>query len=505
VVVPESAHRFPVPEGHVEIRPVSQGHVGIIVFAQGYGASEFARGPLWHCLERAAAVVREGAPYPPAHQPGAPLRWHHFPHDGSHRATLPGGELRVLQHSGAKFLVHVRRDSCCVFGCATELELFEVAEINYSEFEKQHRPLSVEYRGRRYNLQVSAGGADIAAASATDGTRFSVRFDSENILHLERTSEGVRSRIRTFLNVFEGLPELLWSDSDDLTTHRSAPHFTLGQIRLGPEIQPTGQLDPEIRAATRACFEYLAELRGAGKTVREKLRHIFAVLAERGVRVRGRGESMRKQIVSCSGSELPAGLRTFRWAMATCRKLGLAVSDGTDDVLPFDALHDPGSEFARTLVTTFGQAQRSQPKDIVRPATQAPKENSEPTGAVQVPPNPSFLHPAPSTNPVSDPSAPQTPVISYPIDTWPFDVTEIGSDEAEVANCSGCQYACDPGGAMVDHVNWFGHKMDNPEGFTFEATSLGVYVLEEPPGPVGEEFYQNLATQFQQKCSGGSS
>lgn len=493
----EIAHRFPVPEGHVEVRPLSQGHVGIIVFAQGYGSSEFARGPLWHCLERAAAVLREGAPYPPAHEPGAPLHWHHFPHDGSHRATLPGGELRVLGHNGAKFLVHVRRDSCCIFGHATELELFEVAETHYSEFEKQHRPLSIEYRGRRYNLQVCAGSEGIAATSATDGTRFSVHVDDDDALHLERLSEDVRSRIKTFPNVFDGLPELLWSDSENEIVRHSAPHLTLGQIRLCPEVRPTGPLDAEIRAAALACFEYLARLRGAGKTVREHLRHIFEVLAERGVRVRGRGEGMRKQLASCSGAELPAGLRTFRWAMATCRKLGLVVSDGTDDVLQFDALHDPTSEFARALIATFGQARRSQPKNIVPPATPTPKETDEPSGEIRVPPDPSPVHPGPSaSSPVDDPSDLQTPVVSYPIDTWPFEETRVGAGAAEGANCSGGQDACDPGGAMVDHVNWFRHKTDVPEGWAFDATSLGVDVLEKPPDPVDETFYQLLATQL---------
>lgn len=491
------AHRFPVPEGHVELRPVSQGHVGIIVFAQGYGSSEFARGPLWHCLQRAAVIVREGAPYPPAHEPGAPLRWHHFPHDGSHRATLPGGELRILGHNGAKFLVHVRRDSCCIFGSATELELFEAAEILYSEFETRHRPLSVEYRGRRYNLQVSAGGDDLAATSATDGTRFSVRIDRDNALHLERLTEDVRSRIKTFPDVFDGLPELLWSDSGDQTKHHSAPHITLGQIRLCPEIHPTGSLTPQVRAAALACFEYLARLRGAGKTVRERLRHIFEILAERGVRVRGRGEAMRTQLVSCSGAELPAGLRTFRWAMATCRKLGLVVPDGTDDVLPFDTLHDPESEFARALVAAFGQARRSQPEEVVPPVTQAPKETGEPS--VQAPTSPSPVDSASSVSrPASDAFEPQTPVAFYPIDTWPFaDETQIISDGAERANCTvGQEDACDPGGAMVDHVNWFRHKTDVLEGFTFEATSIGVDIIEKPPDTVDESFYQRLATQF---------
>jgi hypothetical protein len=148
-------------------------------------------------------------------------------------------------------------------------------------------------------------------------------------------------------------------------------------------------------------------------------------------------------------------------------------------------------------VATFGQVRRSQPKNIVPPATQTPKETGEPSGAIQVPPDPSPVHPGPSASrPVDDPSDLQTPVVLYPIDTWPFEETQIGADAAEGANCSGEQDACDPGGALVDHVNWFRHKMDILEGFTFDDTSLGVDVLEKPPDPVDETFYQRLATQF---------
>jgi hypothetical protein len=71
--------------------------------------------------------------------------------------------------------------------------------------------------------------------------------------------------------------------------------------------------------------------------------------------VRGRGDELRKQLKQHSGIDLPGGMRVFRYAMATCRKLGLLVSDGTLDVFPFDDLHDPASDFARAVVAVFGK------------------------------------------------------------------------------------------------------------------------------------------------------
>lgn len=481
----ENAYRYPFPEGHIEIRPLAGCHVGIIVFDQGYGSSEFARGPLPDCLEQAAHLMREGSHHPPSHEAGAPMRWHLFPHDGSHRATLPGGELRILAHGGAWFLVHVRRDGCCVFGRGTQLELIELAESGYSRFEAHHRPLSIDYRGRRYNLKLTTASEDLAAVTTDDGTRFSVRITAGDSLHLERLSGGERRCIKTFDNVFDGLPESLWSGDTEPKPSQSGPTPPgLGSIRPSAGTPPTAPITPEVQAATLAMLEYLAMLGGAGKCVRLWCRAVFEVFAERGIRVRGRGEELRKQLKQHSGIELPGGMRVFRYAMATCRELGLLVSDGTLDVFPFDDLHDPASDFARAVVAVFGKP---------APAP-APTATQDPPGA----PTPAAASPATP----SPPTKPESPVELYPLDTWPFHDDTLGAYEAEGANNPGSEDACDPGGAAVDHVNWFGHKTDVPDGTSFTETSRGLDIIEEPSKPVSEEFYENLAKTFTPISSG---
>lgn len=499
----ENACRYPIAEGHIEIRPLAGCHVGIIIFDQGYGSSEFARGPLPDCLEQAAHLIREGSHHPPSHEAGAPMRWHPFPHDGSHRATLPGGELRILAHGGAWFLVHVRRDGCCVFGRGTQFELIELAEASYSRFEANHRPLSIDYRGRRYNLKLTTASEDLAAVTADDGTRFSVRISAGDSLHLERLVGGDRSSIKSFANAFDGLPEPLWSDVDESRPPQSGPTSPpgLGSIRPSAGTPPTAPLTPEVRAATLAMLEHLAMLGGAGKCVRLWCRAVFEVLAEHGIRVRGRGEGLRKQLKQHSGIELPGGMRVFRYAMATCRELGLLVSDGTLDVFPFDDLHDPASDFARAVVAAFGKPSPTSPSNGVPPATPAPGvPASDDVSSAAPAPQVSGSHPtatqdAPDvsspTSPAAPPTAPQ-PAELYPVDTWPFRDNTLGALEAEGAYHPEGEDACDPGGLAADVVNWFGHPTHVPDGMTFTRTSIGIELLE-PAGPIGEEFYENLA------------
>mgnify|MGYP000408521062 CR=1 FL=1 len=499
----ENARIYPIVEGHIEIRPLAGCHVGIIVFDQGYGSSEFARGSLPDCLEQAAHLMREGSHHPPSHEAGAPMRWHMFPHDGSHRTTLPGGELRILAHGGTWFLVHVRRDGCCVFGHGTQLELIELAEANYSRFEAYHRPLSIDYRGRRYNLKLTTASEDLAAVTADDGTRFSVRINADDRLHLERLVGGERSTLKMFASAFDGLPEPLWSDVDEPRPPQSGPtRPVLGPIRPSAGTPPAGPLAPEVREATLAMLEYLAMLSGAGKCVRLWCRAAFVVFAERGIRVRGRGEELLKQLKQHSDIALPGGMRVFRYAMATCRELGLLVSDGTLDVFPFDDLHDPASDFARSVVAVFGKAAPTTPgnnvpsasaapgvptSDDVSPAAPAPEATaSHPTATQDAPDG------APPTPPAAPPTAP--PAELYPVDTWPFRDT-LEACEAEGTDHLGGEDACDPGGFPADEVNWFGHPTHVPDGITFTRTSIGLELLE-PAGPIGEEFYENLAKRI---------
>lgn len=499
----ENARIYPIAEGHIEIRPLAGCHVGIIVFDHGYGSSEFARGPLPDCLEQAAHLMREGSHHPPSHEAGAPMRWHLFPHDGSHRATLPGGELRILAHGGTWFLVHVRRDGCCVFGRGTQLELIELAEANYSRFEAQHRPLSIDYRGRRYNLKLTTASEDLAAVTADDGTRFSVRINADDRLHLERLAGGERSSIiKTFANAFDGLPEPLWSDIDEPRPPQSGPtRPVLGPIRPSAGTPPAGPLAPEVREATLAMLEYLAMLSGAGKCVRRWCRATFVGFAERGIRFRGRGEELLKQLKQHSDVTLPGGMRVFRYAMATCRELGLLVSDGTLDVFPFDDLHDPASDFARAVVAAFGKPSSTSPSNGVPPATPTPGvPASDDVSSAAPAPDVSGSHPtatqgAPDVSSPPSPAAPPTapqPAELYPVDTWPFRDNTLGALDAEGADHPEGEDACDPGGLAADVVNWFGHPTHVPDGITFTRTSIGIEPLA-PAGPVGEEFYENLA------------
>lgn len=523
----ENAVRYPFPEGHIEIRSLAGCHVGIIIFDQGYGASEFARGSLPDCLEQAAHLMREGSHHPPSHEAGAPMRWHPFPHDGSHRATLPGGELRILAHGGEWFLVHVRRDGCCVFGRGTQLELIELAESGYSRFETHHRPLSIDYRGRRYNLKLTMASEDLAAVTADDGTRFSVRITADDSLHLERLSGGERLCIKTFDKVFDGLPESLWSGDTEPKPPQSGPTPPgLGSIRPSAGTPPTAPLTPEVRAATLAMLEHLAMLGGAGKCVRLWCRAVFEVFADRGIRVRGRGEGLRKQLKQHSGIELPGGMRVFRYAMATCRELGLLVSDGTLDVFPFDDLHDPATDFARVVVAVFGKPAPAPPSNKVPRADTSKAHGAPPTATLDPPTAPaaaptSTATPSPPTEPEatstapaaapastatpSAPTEPESPVELYPLDTWPFqDDTMSAHEFVAGAYHPGSQDACDPGGLAGDHVNWFGYKTDVPDGTSFTDTSCGHEAIVEPSKPVGEEFYVNLAKKFISAISGSA-
>lgn len=495
-------------DGHIEIRPLAGDHVGIIVFDHGYGSSEFVRGPFLDCLERALHVIREGTHHPPSHEPGAPLRWHHFTHDESHRATLPGGELRVVKHAGTCFLVHVRRDSCCVFGCGSKDELLEAVKSSYSKFEAHHRPLSIVHRGRRYDLKLTFNSDDLAAVTAGDGTRFSVRITGNDTLHLDRLAEGERSCIKTFAHAFDGLPEFLWSDGIEPSPQQSSPTPpALGTVRPSAGSRPAGPLTPEVRAATLAMFQYLAMLGGAGMCVRLWCRTAFERLADLGIRVQGRGEELRKQLKLHSGVDLPGGMRVFRYAMATCRKLGLLVSDGTLDIFPFDDLHDPASEFARAVVAVFGKTAPIRPDNDV-PSTAAPPTSASyaSTGAptvTQDPPAEPAAAPESPTTP-SPPDAPKASVEFYPPDTWPFQDDTVGSHEVEGANLTGSMDACDPGAAPVDHVNWFGHKYHVPDGISFTLTPTGVDAIEDPPEPAGEEFFENLRRAFTRDPTGDS-
>lgn len=482
---------------------MSQGHVALIVFEHGYGTSEFTRGSLADCLEQTVLLMREGAPYPPPHQPGAALRWYHFPHDGSHRTTLPGGELRILGHAGSKYLVHVRRDGCCVFGRGTELELFDVAEKNYSDFERLHKPLSVVHRGRRYNLQVTHNGEDIAAATAADGTRFAVRITGDDKLHLGRLSDGVRSDIRTIVGAFDDLPEILWPEEAEPKPQADPTLLAPEPVCLPPETHPTGPLHPEVRAATVAFFDYLVMLRGVGKAMRLQCRQIFEFLLDRGIRVSGRGEALRKQLVAVSGTKMFGCMRAFRYAMATCRRLGLLVSDGTLDVFPFDAFHDPVSSFARNVVAVFGKVRPAQPGNADSSASLASETAPHP-GASQVP---SGVPPEPPVPPDSTWTGDQQAQEQYPKDTWPFQDQPSSTPGVFLADgaCLGNNPdACDPTGLKADEVNWFNFQIHRLDEFAFLETPLGQDVIKERSEPVNEVFYQNLADKFHARWNGSS-
>lgn len=86
--------------------------------------------------------------------------------------------------------------------------------------------------------------------------------------------------------------------------------------------------------------------------MRPQLGNLFRRLAANGTRVSGRGEALRKALET--QGKLPGGDRVFRYAMATCRRLGLLISDGTLESFAFDDLYDPASEFARHLMSQFG-------------------------------------------------------------------------------------------------------------------------------------------------------
>jgi hypothetical protein len=228
---------FPLPEGSIEVRPVSGVYAAVMVFDHGYGSKEFARGALTTVVGEVFRVMKEGVTFGPHHEPGAPFRWFHFPHDDSYRATVHDGEFRVVRHDGGLAGIHVRRregDAIVKLERECDLAKMLAAMEKNVEGNAEDVPLAIMHHGRRGNLKVSSRPNELLAYQADETTRYFVTargFAETSTLLVWRDVDGVTDCLKIY-DVLNGYDPggLIWSS--EWSSERKEPQHRLQASRV---------------------------------------------------------------------------------------------------------------------------------------------------------------------------------------------------------------------------------------------------------------------------------
>lgn len=346
-------------------------YLAVMEFNDDYGKCELTRAPMSHVLRLAADVLDNGVCLGPTHVEGAAIRWVPFP-DRSLRASIHDGEARIVPYGEERYvLLHVRRGSVYPLALGTDRgEIEDRVEGELHNFADSPNSIAVYFRGQRHNFRATLCG-DGFARCKIDDTTFIVSLEdsgagelSPNLI-VERVRSGTRERVVE--HPYNDHLDVLWTEGDEVRPGRAAPHYS--RPRLGgawPLVSsdPTPgaantPLTPEVKAALTGVLEHIARLDGAGISIRRQGSTILGHLAEKCVRVAGKGVHFRSAIESGAEKKFIGKERAFRYGIALYRKFGLVRSDGVQDVLPLDVLRDLDSEYTRALLDTWSRIQAS--------------------------------------------------------------------------------------------------------------------------------------------------
>jgi hypothetical protein len=476
-----------------------------MVFNNGYGTCEFARGPLSSVLEQVVQVMKEGATFGPCHEPGAPFKWHYFEHDDSYRASVHDGEFRIVRHAGLRIGVHVRREGCSVMGIDDDLPLlFSHMEESVASL-KLDVPLAIVHKGRRHLLRVASGVGEVFAVHVDASTRYTVTFVQNGLsasarVDVNRTVDGISVCVASYAKeqTFDDRDGILWSE---VGPGGPGKQDKPPQINASPEgALPPGPPHSEVAKSCQVALRHLSGLGGTGKTLHQPLGDVLGRIAASGKRVRGRGAGLRKTIELEGGEKLPGSDRLFRYAMATCRLLGLLIRDGNLEAFAFNDLQDPETEFAVHLTSTYGTTER-QVEVSVKGRLDPDLFGLDSIDGAPPPPSPapacapSVESPSDQRPPTADDQRPSAPTI--PVDMWPRpdatpDISVCTSPcIADDTNRPTGSARVDPHGWGGDQVNWFRHPVHTPSEFAFIDTALGEdYTTKD--NLTGDEFHYHL-------------
>lgn len=500
----ERPYLYPAPGGSIEVRTGSNFHAAVMVFNNGYGSCEFARGPLSSVLEQVVQVMKEGATFGPCHEPGAPFKWHYFEHDDSYRASVHDGEFRIVRHAGLRIGVHARREGCSVMGIDDELPLlFSHMEESVQSL-KLHVPLAIVHKGRRHVLRVASGVGEVFAVQVDASTRYTVTFVQNGLtasarVEVNRTVDGISICVASYTKeqTFDGHDGILWSDGGPGGPGKQEPP----QITASPEgTFPPGPPHSEVAKSCQVALRHLSELGGTGRTLHQPLGNILGRIAASGKRVRGRGADLRKAIELEGGEKLPGGNRLFRYAMATCRRLGLLIRDGRLEAFAFNDLQDPETEFAVHLTSTYGTNGRQVEVAVTG------RRDPDLFGLDSIDGGPPRPSPAPACAPsVESTNDHQTRTADDPAPKITVDIWPRPDATPDISVCTSPCIACfvddtnrptgsarvDPHGRVGDQVNWFRYQVHTPGEFAFIGTALGEDYLTKD-NLTGDEFHRHI-------------
>jgi hypothetical protein len=318
-------HEIRFADGVIEVRQADSGLFRArVVWDHGHGERELTtEGPYTKIHAKIGQVLKDGPAFGPTYDASRGIRFVTFESDGSSRATVPEGEVRIKPFLGQFVIIFVPDGGFQALAVAEDPDLLMRAGTDYGADWSTGPRFAVRFAGKHRELRVSNLAHELAFH----------RLDDDSILSLVPHSLPEDDRPATVaLRLVRGddvqhlaiLPALseevvIWSDEQTASPGSSAPSAppSLATTRSAPAASATtlssgGFASEEVRELVVRYLHHRASVPGPAHYLRQEISPLVLAI-ERGVDVRGWGHGLVRALERAGDFQLGWHMRTVNY------------------------------------------------------------------------------------------------------------------------------------------------------------------------------------------------
>lgn len=434
-------HEISFADGVIEVRRTASGLFRArAIWDHGHGERELTtEGPYAKIHAKIGQILKDGPTVGPAYDGSRGVRFVTFESDGSSRAAVPEGEVRIKPFLGQHVILFVPDGGFRALSVAQDPELLVRAGLDSGADWSSGPRAAVRFAGKHRELRVSNLAHELAFHRLDDDTILSLvphslPEDGRPAMVALRLVCGDEVR---HLAIFPALTEdaVIWSDEQVPSGGSAAPRATMGSRTPATQFPGSGFVTEEVRELLVRYLHEHAAGDGPAQDLRQEISPLMLAI-ERGVEVRGWGQGLRRMLERAGDFRIDGHKRTFNHWVKALKKDGILARPLGDSRKVEFTFHEFSSLNSPAVARLYAWAKLEPPSTVIRPpSTRSPRTtpppcpgtrtahpNSSPTspsidrfgevGCNGEPPRPPTAVPTPTAAP--SPVVPPTPASTAP-------------------------------------------------------------------------------------------
>lgn len=465
-------HEISFADGVIEVRRTASGLFRArVIWDHGHGERELTtEGPYAKIHAKIGQILKDGPAVGPTYDASRGVRFVTFESDGSSRAAVPEGEVRIKPFLGQHVILFVPDGGFRALSVAEDPELLVRAGLDSGADWSSGPRAAVYFAGRHRELRVSNLAHELAFHRLDDDTILSLVPHSlpEDGRPAMVALRLVRGDDVQHLAILPALSEdvVIWSDEQVASSGPSVPRSNAAFRPPTTQFVGAGFATEEVRELLVRYLHECAAADGPAQDLRQEISPLMLAIG-RGVEVRGWGQTLRRALERAGDFRIDGHKRTFNhWVKALKTDGILARPLGDSRKVEF-TFHEFSSLKSPAVARLYAWAKLEPPSTAIRPpSSRSPRTTPPPTcpatrtaqpptspsmdlsGAVgcnaeppnrptaaptptaapspAVPPTPAST--APPAEPASAPRAPASPPGEFTPQTWAAELAKAASD-----------------------------------------------------------------------------